>query len=164
MLVQASTEFQVLYSAVCETTWERLCYPRIRGERPGPPNGQGWRRRNTHVQHKLPGLPPPHSWPDLAARTSLKSTKGGADRSTQHTVNIRLHNQCIISIYVENKFPFGTPARLYWRLVDPLIFKFCHLQRCTSESFLRLRTECSRTWEFLLWPENMKGVGGMPHA
>lgn len=67
-----------------------------------------------------------------------------------------LHDYWIISIYDENKFPFGTPAQIYWHLVDPLIFKFLHLQRSTSESFLRLRTERSCTWEFPSWPENPK--------
>lgn len=77
-----------------------------------------------------------------------------SEHSTHYTYS--LHNYWIISIYVENKFPFGTPAQLYWHLVDPLIFKFLCLQRSTSESFLRLRTERSCTWEFPSWPENPK--------
>lgn len=142
--------------------WRKALLPKGSREWGPDPKIVGDGDEGIYVQHKLPRPRLPHSSPDLPTLTSRKRTKGSADQTTQHTINIHLHYHCIISIYVENKFPFGNPARLYWHLVDPLIFKFLHLQRFTSESFLRLKTECSCTWEFPLWPENLKW--GMLHA
>ena len=125
--------------------------------RPGTKNCQGWRTENNACSTQIPQVTAFPFFPTLP-HPPWHPTKQPGQRWSEHSTHYKhlLHNYYIISIYVENKFPFGIPIQLYWHLVDPLIFKFLHLQRSTSESFLRL-TESSCTWEFPLWQETLNG-------
>ena len=125
--------------------------------RPGTKNCQGWRTENNACSTQVPQVTAFPFFPTLP-HPPWHPTRQPGQRCSEHSTHYKhsLHNYYIISIYVENKFPFGIPIQLYWHLVDPLIFKFLHLQRSTSESFLRL-TESSCTWEFPLWQETLNG-------
>lgn len=127
--------------------------------RHGTKNCQGWRRERNAYPAQVPQVT---TFPYCTSPTqhpAREQEQCWSEHSTHYKYS--LHNYDIISIYVENKFPFGTPVQLYWHLVNPLIFRFLHLQKSTSESFLRLRNGSSCTWEFPLWPENPKrGAGG----